>query len=331
LYRPAKAQDETSICTAARATSAAPYYFPAKYIAGFGFVQDGGAGKHNNPVEPAEWESRAIWQSLPDLVLSIGTGHTISDGEATSVPHKLGLHGRFFPRLLRLFEEILDSETHWRDHMKQIDESRKDAYIRVNMAMQSVTELDDAARLPAIKSWSAQFLRNFDFRNTNRAMFSASFFLELNGLPREDKAGCISVGTIRCRSPDPPALLKRILEEYPQAYFVLDEDGYLGQINDAHVCIMCKMYCKDVRFIRKEDQDLNLYLRFDRYHKKLVSGFPQSLSDLSRKQMLDAVFGRSDHRALVVAPLRRCRCPKPAKRQSSDHARSTKRRCIRTM
>ena len=44
----------------ARATSAAPSYFPAKFIRGLGFLQDGGAGKHNNPIDPAEWESRAI-------------------------------------------------------------------------------------------------------------------------------------------------------------------------------------------------------------------------------------------------------------------------------
>jgi hypothetical protein len=57
------------------ATSAAPSYFPAKFIRGLGFLQDGGAGKHNNPIDPAEWESKAIWEIGPDIVVSIGTGY----------------------------------------------------------------------------------------------------------------------------------------------------------------------------------------------------------------------------------------------------------------
>ncbi|CAN9212273.1 unnamed protein product [Alternaria alternata] len=47
-------EEEPLICNAARATSAAPSYFPAKFIQGLGFLQDSSAGKHNNPINPAE-------------------------------------------------------------------------------------------------------------------------------------------------------------------------------------------------------------------------------------------------------------------------------------
>ncbi|KAJ5025159.1 patatin domain-containing protein [Bipolaris maydis] len=38
---------------------------------GIGFLQDGGAGKYNNSIGSAEWESKAIWDNTPDLAVLI--------------------------------------------------------------------------------------------------------------------------------------------------------------------------------------------------------------------------------------------------------------------
>lgn len=315
------------VCTAARATSAAPSYFPAKLVAGLDFLQDGGAGKHNNPVEPAEWESQAIWQAVPDLVLSVGTGYAVSDQVATTVPRKLGLQGRFFPRLFRLFAELLNSETHWKDHVKQVDKNRRERYIRVNLPLQSEPELDDVSKLQEIKSWSRGFLDRFDFTNAIRAMFAASFFLALDKLPYEGQGGCICVGAICCRSPDPGALLKRMLQEYPRSVFVLDGEKYLGPVDDAQMCIACNTYRKDVQICAKGwDEDFNVHVRFDSRHVKTLSGFPQSAASLSEKQMLEASFGRPDHQTADVAFSGRCKCPSTRKRKSKTPLQHSKRR-----
>jgi hypothetical protein len=82
----------------ARATSAAPSYFPAKFIRGLGFLQDGGAGKHNNPIDPAEWESKAIWDVAPDLAVSIGTGFAQDPDSPHIVSGRLRFRDRFLMR-----------------------------------------------------------------------------------------------------------------------------------------------------------------------------------------------------------------------------------------
>ena len=59
---------------AARATSAASTFFEPITIGRFGqkFV-DGGL-KHNNPIEMADLESRALWPDDDRIIISIGTG-----------------------------------------------------------------------------------------------------------------------------------------------------------------------------------------------------------------------------------------------------------------
>ena len=104
----------------ARATSAAPSYFPAKFIRGLGFLQDGGAGKHNNPIDPAEWESRAIWGTAPDLAVSIGTGFARDPESPQIVSRRLGFRDRFLPRLFRLFNAVLNAQSGWDDHVNRV-------------------------------------------------------------------------------------------------------------------------------------------------------------------------------------------------------------------
>ncbi|RII05132.1 Heterokaryon incompatibility [Alternaria sp. MG1] len=171
------------ISASARATSAAPSYFPAKFIRGLGFLQDGGAGKHNNPIDPAEWESKAIWDTTPDLAVSIGTGFTRDPESPQTVSGRLGFRDRFFPRLFRLFNAMLNAQGGWDDHLNRVPRGERHKYIRINIALNMEPELDDVSKMPELEDLAATFLRGYDFASITQALFAASFFFELHRKP----------------------------------------------------------------------------------------------------------------------------------------------------
>lgn len=315
--------NSADVCSA-RATSAAPSYFPAKFIRGLGFAQDGGAGKHNNPVDPAEWEARAIWNAATDLVVSIGTGYAQTLPPSPVISHRLRLRDRFFVRLFRIFDAMIDAQSSWLEHInRKTDEERK-KYYRVNMLLDQIPELDDANDIPKMKHSSSLFLEQFDFQPLLRALFAASFFFQLQDLPRSEpgRAKLRCLGTIRCRSPLGHAFLHRILDEYPAAHFVRDKGQTLGDVSSDDLCRVCGKYCKDVSFnVRDVGRPLDIYLQFSKSCGHRISGFPQSIWSLVNKQSLEAHFGRSHH----GAPQKRCCTYLSKKRPFSDAQPNRKR------
>lgn len=308
----------------ARATSAAPSYFPAKFIRGLGFTQDGGAGKHNNPVDPAEWEARAIWNATADIVVSIGTGYTQIPPPSPVISHRLRLRDRFLLRLFRIFDAMIDAQSSWLEHINRKTEEDREKYHRVNMLLDQAPELDESNKMPRIKHNSSLFLEKFDFQPLLRALFSASFFFELQGMPQSEygrtKLKCF--GTIRCRSPNGHAVLHRILEEHPAAIFSLDRGKSFGGISNHDLCRVCGKFCKDVSFtIRDMERSLNIYLQFNKSWKCKISGFPQNVRSLANKLSLEADFGRSDH-----GKLQRGCCPYLSNKRSISTPRLSRKR-----
>ncbi|KAF2818094.1 hypothetical protein CC86DRAFT_399402 [Ophiobolus disseminans] len=155
------------------------------------YLQDGGAGKHNNPIDPAEWEAQAIWDTVPDLALSIGTGYARDPGSPQVVSHRLRFSDRFFPRLFRLFNALLNAQDSWNDHLNRKKSDEKHKYFRINIPLDKEHPLDN--------------------------------------VPVPSKHSTLCQGSIRCRSPDTRALLERISEQYPTASFYTEDaiDQYL--------------------------------------------------------------------------------------------------------
>jgi hypothetical protein len=264
-------------------------------------VQDGGAGKHNNPIDPAEWESRAIWGVGPDVVLSIGTGYERLPESPELVPQRLRLRDRFFPRLFRLFEAVLNAQSNWNDHLNRVNEEQRHKYIRINMPLHEEPGLDEVSKIPEMEKASASFLEAYDFLSVTQALFAVSFFFELHGKPQPEPDGAwlICYGAIHCRSPDTRAFMSRLLDEYPTASFCTGEGTSLGLLDDCELCMMCGHYCKRVTFIIcHPDQNVSVYLRFNRLRKHRISGFPQAISYFAKQQLLDAHFGRPDHEVM---------------------------------
>jgi hypothetical protein len=315
--------------SSARATSAAPFYFPAKFIRGFGYCQDGGAGKHNNPIDAADWESKAIWGVETDIAISIGTSYAPSPALSPIVSHRMQFRDRYFLRLFRLFSAMLSAQSSWDEHLNRKTEKEREKYVRINMPLDKEPELDDVGKLPAIKSSAAGFLKDYDFTLVLQGLFAAAFFVELDQEPTTKKHRLLCSATIRCRSPRPQALVHRILREYPSASFMIGESSSLGRMETFSLCPSCGYYMKRISFhVYHVDQDFSVYLKFNQISKRHLSGFPQSTSQMSKKQALDAYFGRSDHQLHANSSHTSCRCDELGRKRRQAHSskRGQKRR-----
>ena len=320
------------ISASARATSAAPSYFPAKFIRGLGFLQDGGAGKHNNPIDPAEWESKAIWDTTPDLAVSIGTGFAQDPESPQTVSRRLGFRDRFFPRLFRLFNAMLNAQGGWDDHLNRVPRDKRHKYIRINIALSREPELDDVSKMPELEDLAATFLRGYDFASITQAIFAASFFFELHRKPVAKRTPVVCSGSIRSRSPDTRALIKRILQEYPAASFTTENSTSLGYVDSPSLCATYSYYYKVVKFqVHHINQNISIYLQFDRLGQHRISGFPQSITQFARLQLLDTRFSRADHQLANYKGTSACQCKitRKRKRATPSQTKPSKRRCSR--
>ncbi|KAJ6284205.1 hypothetical protein J3E71DRAFT_360380 [Bipolaris maydis] len=222
---------------------------------------------HNNPIDPAEWESKAIWDTAPNMIVSIGTGFA-RDPESPE------------------------------EHLNGVPRDERHKYFRINIPLSKEPLLDDVSKMPELEGLASNFLESYNFSSLTQALFVNSFFFELFSKPVTRMRSIVCSGSIRCRSPDTRALVERILEEYPNAAFTTEDGTSLGRINSSSICATCGYYCKTVQFKAYHvDQRISIYLQFSNLIQHNISGFPQSLAQLIRLQLLDADFGRPDHRA----------------------------------
>lgn len=214
--------------------------------------------------------------------------------------------------------------------MNGVPRDERHKYFRINIPLSKEPLLDDVSKMPELEDLAATFLESYDFSNLTQAIFASSFFFELFSKPVTRMTSVVCSGSIRCRSPDTRALIKRILQEYPNASFATEDGTSLGRIDRSSICATCGYYCKVVRFKAYHiDQRISIYLQFNSLAQHRISGFPQSLTQLARLQLLDANFGRSDHQAVGYACTSTCNCDnsKKRKRAMPSKTESSKRRC----
>ncbi|KAF2736521.1 hypothetical protein EJ04DRAFT_462876 [Polyplosphaeria fusca] len=240
LERPDDPVSEIKLWEAARATSAAPTFFRpfVNLRTKEGYLD--GAVFHNNPVRIANYESKLIWPEVeeypPDILLSIGTGHNGSDTDGSVETLRLDrrrLHTRAvlskekpedrqrsstwrpFPEVnswinvvLRRLDNILDSESIWRDFKKDVTgtsshvQSRR--YIRMNPHLRFRTpKMDDKSQVQKLHDEVKSRLQTPSMRAkiTSIAfrLVASSFYFAKFGPLREVDDQFIVHGTILCR------------------------------------------------------------------------------------------------------------------------------------
>jgi hypothetical protein len=262
--------------------------------------------------------------------LSIGTGYAKDPDSPTVISERLRFRDRYFPRLARLFDAILSAQGGWDDHMNRVKTDDKHRYFRINIALEREPPLDDVEKIEAMEKVAGTFLEAYDLSSITQALFAASFFFELHPKALQDRQNYTYHGSIRCRSPDTSALIKRILVEYPAAFFTMEDGASLGFIDNRALCISCGLYCQVVTFqVCQPNHSISIFLKFNRLSKHRISGFPGTMSQFSTRQLLDAEFGRPDHRVRNYAASCGCTCARSRKRKRAvATTQSTKRRCL---
>lgn len=196
---------------------------------------------------------------------------------------------------------------------------------RLTLPLAEVPALDDAQRMPELRNKArAQAQANGEVQAIVQAMLCTQFFLELDTHP-EYSAGIWEVrASIRCRSPDARAVVRRLREEYPAAMFVKDRDSLLGPVEELDICETCGLYRRKVGFtVRDLDEDVRIALQLDDARRWSISAFQPSrkMRWFVERQGLDAPFGCADHADNGTGDGRACGCE--AKKTNTCMSRAT--------
>ncbi|RVX66081.1 hypothetical protein B0A52_10015 [Exophiala mesophila] len=218
FLRSEKPEQEIKIYEAARATSAAPKIFKPYGHAESGHTFIDGGVYYNNPIEIALREQSLIWEQsrprLPDLVLSLGTGHAPRDfrrGRPSRAPAN-GTSGpvSYYKHLLKIAvdhakssqrseEEYHRVVQHYRNHPQAAN-----CFARLNMLFEDgIPKPDNVGLMPSMMSFADDDLdaRSSEVRHITNRMIASSFYFEPTpGSLRKILGTSITIqGHIRCR------------------------------------------------------------------------------------------------------------------------------------
>ncbi|KAM0328700.1 hypothetical protein ACHAQA_005113 [Verticillium albo-atrum] len=220
FLRPDLPQNELKIWEAIRATTAAPGYFKpfTKSETGQRFVD--GAVYHNNPVYVAFEESKLLWPDvrdhLPDVILSIGTGHNRPKGseltrsdllldssprvsrapyvepDAGSPDNDIYRVFQNFKMMFTRMSNVLSSHVRWVTFERDVtlpmsSEQRKEARRRLQRIDPRLGHdppaLDDKAKMAPLKKTVDQVLKQTplykrQIRHVARRLVASSFYFD---------------------------------------------------------------------------------------------------------------------------------------------------------
>jgi predicted acylesterase/phospholipase RssA len=203
---------EICIWEAARATSAAPFFFPP-FKKGDSEYADGGLFA-NCPASIALREKDQIWSAnnAPlDFLLSVGTGLQTRPDKLPSVLRVGGIE-----KIMASFFQNLDTDSMWRTFKEgQNDETTKSRFFRFNPRIHQYVALDEWKKMNDLENVVTHLRSDPEFkvriRHTTKFMLASLLFFE----PDENIAAVESVpayptsphrteafrvpGTIRCR------------------------------------------------------------------------------------------------------------------------------------
>jgi len=294
--------------------------FPAKFIPTVGFIQDGGVGKHNNPVDPVYWESRIAFDADPDLTVSIGSGFAQQPSSPRAPSTRHGFWDGPIPRLLRSFGTILVAQNNHVEHLNRleslpVDKEALGSYFRINIPFEYQPALDEIGKMADLRRETHLYLQSQQhiLLAIKQALRSASFFFELSEMPSFQGRWYECRGSIRCRSLNAQALVCDLAQKFPSAQFLTDQNTNLGNLNEGDLCIDCGIYNKAVKFpVYHLGQKVTISLRLNQLYRRKISGFPNSITWFVERQRLNADFGEPGHSNPKEVFRRKCDCSIPS-------------------
>lgn len=236
-------------------------------------------------------------RSLPDFVLSIGTG--VSDSLLSSFaagPHSPVKEG-FLARIFKTFMRSMDGEKIWKDIYNSLPDSSKSRFHRLNLTLRGTEPaIDDILSMYELRKQAVEQAQPVGFlRPALDAIYASMFYFEFDELPvfGDDVYAC--TGNIYCRVRQSEAGRKKLYAKLAatSSYFLI-----CGQ---PVVCIervtkSAPAFKRRLNFtLGSLDDCVRITLRGITSQPLAISGLPKSARDIMRAQGLDAPFGRADH------------------------------------
>ncbi|KAI2024095.1 hypothetical protein LOZ48_005839, partial [Ophidiomyces ophidiicola] len=195
----------TPLWKIARATSAIPGIFPPAIIGSCKF-EDGGMGRHNNPVHVSLTEGRRVLPSgmEPDWVLSLGTGSE-DRTEDRHPPARQNMLFNFFHSffLFSLFQSVMratNGEATWRERFDQLDTPTEMDHMRFDVTVDGPFEITNVEVMPSLQN-TARIQPGISEMAWKSAMdlLTARFYFVLDRPPIPGNKGYKCHAMIRCQ------------------------------------------------------------------------------------------------------------------------------------
>ncbi|KAE8371112.1 patatin-like phospholipase [Aspergillus bertholletiae] len=298
IIRPAEAYLEPLVWEAARATAAAPFFFPPAYIKDIGSFQDGGL-MDNFAADIARRLCRQIWPSkkTPARVLSMGTGR-IAEASDHSPQFRHIFRDGFVRRGFNAWMSSMDTEPKWLAMISQLDDIQKRDYFRMNVALpdmdsaiDSIDAMDDYRNLVVIQPGNARLARDVAM-----AFLVSRFYFVLEDVSQDAGMSFLCHGSIRCKGKAHQIVAALENLQSQRIHFVTDTDGISRFDGLGDICRGCSRYRKPVSvLVRHLDEAISIYMRVSSQHYWRINGFPDCMQSIILKQDFYSPFGRSDH------------------------------------
>ncbi|KAL1885228.1 hypothetical protein Plec18167_001885 [Paecilomyces lecythidis] len=289
------AEDEPYVWQVARATAAAPPLFSTIDIPGLGAFQDGGMGRHNNPVNVALSEARHLWpdDADPDVVVTLGTGSETASQKLSQFRNVV-MDG-WVPRLYRSMKSSFDGHATWREVMSRLDDGSQKNFFRFDTFLPNGLPAMDNTKCMDDLSSSTRRQSGENYGEAALSLLTSCLFFRLERVPEYQNGLFHCIGTIRCRAPA-RSLIKRLVSMEPEQQGFYKDNLNLGlQLSADDICQVCHRYSLPVRFfVRSLEETMTLSLRLGVTARRL-SAFPSSIQWFVDKQGLNCAFGSSNH------------------------------------
>ncbi|CAM1508786.1 Fc.00g056340.m01.CDS01 [Cosmosporella sp. VM-42] len=288
-----------------RSSSAAPLYFPPKYVSGLGTFQDAGV-LENNPILVALSEFAAInGNAKPDLVLNIGTGSTPDVPIKDQRPRFI--MDSWLVRLKRAYMSLMQGKKNWHAANASKGIRRRNGMYRLDITLQQPPALDDTTTMAMLTSLvQRDTLTLKAVPEIVSHLFATLFYFELDSLPKRSGSKFSVSGQILCiRKGNDPALPK-ILERLRKSTVLINGKPVSCVTDtDAHSNIL-----QEVVFTTGNSILIEIMEGGSR-HAFPISGSPHNIAKLISGGRMTAAFGTRTHMKRPSSET----CSRPSKRR----------------
>jgi len=184
------------------------------------------------------------------------------------------------------------------EYWNAIEPQDRESSFRIDLPLDQSFALDEVKKMNDIRQAAHKFLSTFDFQNIRLAALAALFFFELDDVPTFTGQFYECRGAIRCRSINRMTAITSMTKEFPDATFTTSSNSSLGSLTNGTFCSVCGAYQnKVIVFLHHPSQLTSIYIRFNKFYRRRISGFPNSISWFVERQQIENTFGFRDHRS----------------------------------